>query len=120
MTPERLEEIRELMAALHFPTLGGVATECRVCALLDSMGHGESTIACPSCACAELLAEVDRLRAAADGLKHYVTIRRDDIRDSLKSGLLEGPERWCAAREGTTLTETLDRGRELGLFTDKP
>lgn len=68
----------------------------------------------------ELLAEVDRLRAAADGLMHYVTIRRDDIRDSLKSGLLEGPERWCAAREGTTLTETLDRGRELGLFTDKP
>lgn len=64
----------------------------------------------------EVLDELDRLRTAADGLEHYVTTRRDDIRDSLKSGLLEGPERWCAAREGATLTETLDKGRELGLW----
>ena len=64
----------------------------------------------------ELLAEVDRLRAAADGLEKYVTMRRDDTRDSLRSGFLEGAERWCAAREGDTLTETLDKGRELGLW----
>ena len=92
MTAERLEEIRELMAALHFPTLGGVAAECRVCALLDSMGHGESTIACPSCACAELLAEVDRLRAAAELVQ-------------------------VALENNHMAMVVLTYGRELGLFT---
>lgn len=64
----------------------------------------------------EVLDELERIRGAADGLEKYVTMRRDDTRDSLRSGFLEGAERWCAAREGDTLTETLDKGRELGLW----
>ena len=89
MTPERLEELRRLAADPRWGCSKHVG---------------------------ELLDELDRLRTAADGLERYVTTRRDDVRDSLKSGLLEGAERWCAAREGATLTETLDKGRELGLW----
>lgn len=93
MTPKEIEDIRSWRRGEWVADI----TE------IESMVYG-------------LVDEIDRLRAAADGLEHYVTTRRDDMRDSLKSGLLEGPERWCAAREGATLTETLDRGRELGLW----
>lgn len=94
MTPKEIEDIRSWRRGEWVADI----TE------IESMVYG-------------LVDEIDRLRAAADGLEHYVTTRRDDMRDSLKSGLLEGPERWCAAREGATLTETLDRGRELGLWS---
>ena len=94
MTPERLEQIRTRYAAhgshCHAP-------ECNAW----------------TCTVHELLAEVNRLRAAADGLKVAVCDENNAamiLRDMGHHG--EGVEASECCRF------VLDRGRELGLFAE--
>ena len=93
MTPERLEEIR---------------------AAITEKPVGELEHVLP-----ELLAEIDRLRAAADGLAAFLTEK------AAKAGADGDAESDIDAKTGYLMrgiayVDAKQQGRELGLFKDKP